>query len=224
MSRYIDVKQGDQEWLDARMGIPTASEFNALVSPSWKVRTGEGPETYLVKKLAERWFGRPLMSWYGGMLEQGSIMESEARPWYEFTYGVRVRPCGFFTTDDGAVGASPDGVFDDGTGIEIKCPAWHTHIKWLLDGGLPKQHAAQVQGSMYVTGTERWQFLSYCRGLPALIVTVERDEQAMAALAEALLAFNERLKAGYERLVQANGGQPPGHSTPETAEARKGRE
>ena len=214
MARYLDVQQGEQEWLDARMGIPTASEFGNLVTPTWKVRKGEMVETYLAKKLAERWFGRPLAAWYGGMMEQGSIMESEARPWYAFTHGVKVEPCGFFTTDDGSAGASPDGLFgepenvaEDG-GIEIKCPEWHTHIKWLLAGGLPAQHAAQVQGTLYVVGCDHWRFLSYCRDLPPLVVDVPRDPQAQEAIAEALAAFNERLAAGYERMCEINGGGP----------------
>ena len=229
MTRYLDVKQGDEEWLDARTGIPTASEFHNLVTPLWKVKTGAAVETYLHKKIAERCMGRAPLDYSGGAMEQGSVREGEALPWYKFAYkkgGVRR---GFWITDDGSVGASPDGVFDDGTGIEIKCPAWHTHVGYRLAGGVPPQYLPQVQGGMYVTGLKRWVFLSYVAPIRRLrkdaderegddrfetkkmeqhVVEVERDPKAMDALAKALAAFNERLRAGYERMVDINGGEP----------------
>jgi Na+/alanine symporter len=57
-----EAGQGSVEWMQARSGIPTASEFDALVTPKWKVKTGDGPKTYLAKKLAEWWLGGPLAS------------------------------------------------------------------------------------------------------------------------------------------------------------------
>ena len=49
--------QGSIEWMQARAGIPTASEFDNLVTPKWEVRTGQMPKTYLARKLAEWWQG-----------------------------------------------------------------------------------------------------------------------------------------------------------------------
>ncbi len=39
--KIVDCKQGSPEWLAARLGVVTASEVGALVSPLGKVRTGE---------------------------------------------------------------------------------------------------------------------------------------------------------------------------------------
>ena len=50
-----DVSQGSLEWLQLRAGVPTASEFDSLVSPTWEIRKGDMPRTYLHKKLAEWW-------------------------------------------------------------------------------------------------------------------------------------------------------------------------
>jgi len=203
-----DVVQGTPEWFQARVGIPTASEFDALITPLWKVRSGEGVESYLSRKLAERWRGEPLPSFGGGATEQGSIREDEAIPWYEFEYGQTIQRVGFVTTDDGKIGCSPDGMFADGSGIEVKCPECPTHVKYLLDGDIPKQYAAQVQGSMFVTGATSWRFLSYCRGFPPLVLSVKRDDEAQMALSRAIDEFNDRLDAAYKRLIEINGGPP----------------
>ncbi|MBE3126653.1 MAG: YqaJ viral recombinase family protein [Acidobacteria bacterium] len=208
--KILDVVQGSGAWLQARSGIPTASEFHNLVTPLGAPKKGETPETYLATKLAERWLGGPLPTTYGGgAMEQGSLRESEAIPWYSLTYGRDVKAVGFVLTDDGRVGCSPDGMFEDGTGIEVKCPATHTHVKYLLNGELPADYTAQVQGSMFVTGAESWTFLSYSRQLPRLVLTVERDAAFVGVLGEALDKFCARLDAGYERLVALNGGKEP---------------
>jgi hypothetical protein len=216
--KIIAVEQRTQEWFQARAGIPTASELDNLVSPTWEIRKGETPKTYLARKLAERWLGYPLQSFGGsGATEQGSIKEEEAIPALEFEYDWKIQRVGFVTTDDGRVGCSPDGLLLDG-GIEVKCPEAHTHVKYLLASDLPKDYATQVQGSMFVTGAEWWKFLSYCRSMPKLLLTIERDPKAQAVLAEALAEFNANLDAKYARLCEINGGPP--HRAPTLAEQK----
>lgn len=207
--RIIDCKQGSDEWFAARCGIPTASEFDALVTPVFKLRTGEGVETYLNRKLAERWSGFVPRDGGSFRMEQGTMLESEARPWYEFESGREIREVGFIVTDDGRCGCSPDGLFVDADeGIEIKCPAPHTQVGYLRGGELPKEYAAQVHGSMFVTGADRWTFVSYSRTLPKFVLVVERDEKAIAAIAEAIAQFNERFDAAWAKLVDINNGPP----------------
>lgn len=205
--RIIDCIQGSDEWLDARLGIVTASELDSLISPLWKARTGDGVKTYLAKKIAERWRGAPLNTYHGGSMEQGSLREDEAFSWYELDRDVTMRKVGFILTDDGKMGCSPDGLMDDG-GIEIKCPEPHTHVGWLLDGELPAEHRAQVHGGMFVTGLPRWTFLSYCRGFPPLVLTIEADPKIQAAIREAAAAFQIRLDEAWAAIETRNGGPP----------------
>jgi hypothetical protein len=207
--QILDLKQGSPEWWQARAGIPTASEFGSLITPLGKARTGQGVETYLHRKLAERWLQGPLPgAYYGGATEQGTLREPEALRWYALTRKRPIKPAGFVLSDDGRIGCSPDGLFADGTGIESKCPDIHTHIGYLLAGGLPAEYVAQVQGAMLVTGAPRWTFLSYSRGLPPLDLVVERDEEFLAALAGALAEFGRRLDEGHARLVALAGRRP----------------
>ena len=203
--------QGSVEWFKLRAGIPTASEFHRLVSPKWKIRTGDGPHTFMCEKLAEKWTGMPLPQMQGfGALEQGTIIEEEARPYFELTTGREIQQVGFITTDDGRIGCSPDGIFADGGGIEIKAPQAHTHVGYLLENAVPEDYLAQVHGSMLVTGAQSWEFLSYRRNFPPLHVTVRRDEQIQTILREALELHLAAFDAAYEKLAATEGSTPAG--------------
>jgi hypothetical protein len=135
-------------------------------------------------------------------MEQGSILEHEAIPWFEFAHDVAIDRVGFCTTDDGRAGCSPDGLIGEDGGIEMKCPLPHTHLKYLLAGTLPADYAAQVHGSMYVTGRKWWMFVSYSRKFPALVIRVERDEKIQEAIKTALDGFNALFDAQMERIAK----------------------
>lgn len=198
--KTIECEQNSSAWLQARCGVVTASEFDHIISPEWKARTGQGVESYLHKKAAERIMGYVAQSFSGGAMEQGSIMESRALPWYEFANNLQIDRVGFCTTDDGKIGCSPDGLIGALSGIECKCPEAHTHVKYLLGGCVPKEYLAQVHGAMYVTGRKEWVFMSYSPFFPPLIIHVLRDEAIQKALHDALTAFVTQLDAAEVRL------------------------
>jgi hypothetical protein len=204
-----DVLQGSPKWLEARMGVCTASEMDAIVSPLGKVREGKGVESYVALKLAEKWRGCPLPSFSGGAMEQGSLRESDALPWFEMWTGIGVKRVGFITTDDGMAGCSPDGLLSDDEGLEIKCPQPPAHVKYLLDGGLPEEYVLQVQTSIYVTGAKEWRFLSYCPGFPKLLLTIDPYPKIQASIRQAVATFSAMMDEGWKRLVELNGGEGP---------------
>ncbi len=211
-----DCQQGTLEWTKLHFGIPTASGLDNLLTPEFELRKGEMPKTYVYKKVAEKLQGRPLidLSASSFMLEQGMIIEEEARPWYALEYDKKIKQVGFCTTDDGRFGCSPDGLIDEsdtcftgleydnreGVGLEIKSPAAHTHVKYLVNGVLPKEYVAQVYGSMFVTGFKKWIFVSYRRGFPALVLEIYRDEKAMAAIERAITVFHHDFKEAMQRI------------------------
>ena len=204
--KIIDVNQNSLEWLVARAGIVTASEFDALVTPKWEPRKGLGVESYLCRKLAEKWIG-PLPSFQTLDMEFGKVLEEEARPWLSFELGQDIKQVGLMTTDDGKIGASPDGVMPD-KGVELKCPEAPNHVKYLMSGKVPDDYLAQVHGSMFVSGFNEWIFCSYNRRFPKLVLTVERDDKIQSVFAEVLPAFIEKLDSAYARLCEINGGPP----------------
>lgn len=207
--KILDHKQGSVDWAIARAGIPTASEFDQFIKPStFELRDGRMVESYLAKKLAERWTGGPLAEFNSWDMEAGQILEEEARPYFELRTGLAVRQVGLCLTDDGRVGCSPDGLLEDGTGLEIKCPRIETHIRYLLRGELPLDYACQVHGSMWVTGASNWTFMSYRRQLPPLLLKIERDNEIQANLTESISRFLEMFDAKFNELAEKHGCLP----------------
>lgn len=193
-----------------RAGIPTASELNALVTPKFAIKKGEGTKTYLAEKVAEAWQGGPLPTFQGYDMETGALQESEARTWFEFAHDAEIKRVGFITTDDGRAGCSPDGLLSDDCGLEIKCPKAETQTRYLLAGVLPEEYEHQVHGCMFVTGFNQWKFISYRRNFPALVLTIERDEAKIAIIREALEMFAAEFDKAMKRMEEINGG--PQHS------------
>jgi len=197
--RIIECEQGTPEWRSARLAIPTASKFGNILTPTGKASTQAAG--YRLKLLAEWLMGQPAEERVTEWMERGAQMESEARAWWEMETGETVTQVGFCLHDDGHYGCSPDGLFAD-CGIEIKCPAPHTHVGYLLGGKLPNDYIPQVQGSMLVTGMAAWHFVSYHPDMPPLRVRVERDEKYLASLADALGQFVHDLARDKRALLE----------------------
>jgi YqaJ-like viral recombinase domain len=195
-----DVSQRTLDWAKLHVGIPTASGFGNLLTPEFKIRDGEMPKTYLYTKIAEKWFGEPLLDLSVFSIEQGEILETEAKPFFELETGRKIIEAGFITADDGLSGCSPDGLLEDDNGLEVKCPSAHVHVKYLVEGKLPKEYAAQVHGSMFVTGRPKWTFVSYRRNFPPFIIEVGREEEIMLRIAEAIRKFHAMIGAAMEVL------------------------
>ena len=201
MKIHDKTVQGSQEWLQLRLGKVTASEADQLVTPLWKIKTGEGPRTLRYRKLAEKATGAPCEEAFESFaMGQGKLLEPEAIAYLELMEGVKVDRVGFVETDDGRAGCSPDGLIGADGGLELKCPRPQKHIQYLMDGVLPPEYAAQVHWSMLVCERPRWTFLSYARGFPPLVVKVERDEAIQATLRAALDTFNAAFDADWKKI------------------------
>lgn len=206
MKIHTGFDQGSLDWLRVRCGKATASEFDSLVNvPSFSIKGGKAPRTYLTKKLAEAWRGEPLPQFNSWQTDHGNIVEENARAFFELEYNCEIQQVSFIETDDGLAGCSPDGLIGEDGGIEIKCPQHPAHVGYLLDGTLPEQYAAQVHGCMYVTGRKWWVFLSYRTGLPPFVLSVKRDEAIQRKIMAALDTFNAEFAAGMAKLKQLAG-------------------
>lgn len=206
-------EQGSPEWFALHVGKLTAGSLDQLISPKrFEVKRGDAQKTLVARKLAEWWRGEPDADTFKNFAtENGLIREPNAIGAFELETGMEVKRVGFIETDNGAYGCSPDGIIVNvpgRAGLEIKCPAIGTHVRYLLAGGVPPEYAPQVWGSLYVTGLPQWWFMSYAVGFPPLIVKVEPDEQKEAAIKEALEAFSLDFEAGKRYLIDLNGGEP----------------
>lgn len=201
MKTFMD-EQGSTGWHQRRLGIVTASEADALLTPLGKIRTGEGVETYLHLKVAERLFGysQAEVNGAGWAADQGQVAEKIAIPFYEAAYDRTVTRVGFCMTDDERAGASPDGLVGEDGGLEIKCAQPPNAVKYLLGGAVPSQYVIQVQFSLWVTKRAWWDFLSFHMALPPLLVRVQPDPFMQSAITDAIGSFNARLDAACAKL------------------------
>ena len=168
------------------------------------------PNTYLHRKVAERWRGEALQSFAGNrQTDQGDMHEEQARKFFASLLEADIEQIGGIESDDGRLWCSPDGLIGESVGLEIKCPNCDTHVGWLLGGGVPEEHMLQVQFSLWVSGFSEWQFLSYCKGFPHLAVRVTPDKDIFDLMTEAVGVFNSRLDLAFAVLVELNGGPPP---------------
>lgn len=200
MMKVHDCEQGSLEWFVARMGIPTASQFDAILTTGRGKAPSETRLTYLRKLAGEILTGEPMQVATSRDLERGKLFENEARNFYNFEHDADPLQVGFVT--NGPKGCSPDSLIGEDGGLEIKVALPHIQIKRLQADELPDEHRAQVQGCMWVCERKWWDFVSYCPKLPLLVVRVERDDDYIENLATEVAKFNDELAATVEEIRQ----------------------
>lgn len=186
----FDVEQNSPEWHRARMGIPTASCFSQILAKG----EGKTRRSYMLKIAGEIITGEPDQSWSGNEhTERGHAMEPEARDLYQFQTGADLRRVGFIR--NGRVGCSPDSLIGDDGGLEIKTKLPHLLIELMLKDEFPREHIAQVQGTLWITEREWWDIAVYYRGIPLFKKRAYRDEKYIQSLATEVDRFNAELDA-----------------------------
>lgn len=194
MLEIFDIEQGGDEWLNARLGIPTASRFATVMAKGDGKTRGE----YMRKLAGEILTGEPSETFSNAHMERGHEMEDEARETYAFISDADIQRVGFIRS--GNKGASPDSLVGASGGLEIKTALPHIQIDRLERNRLPPEHVAQVQGNLWVSEREFWDFMSYWPKLPPLIVRVHRDEPYIKQMAGEIDRFNDELAALIERI------------------------
>ena len=114
--RRTIMEQRSEEWFEARKCRVTGSVVGAILGlNSWM--TADDVMRQMVRQYhgAEREFKGNVATEYGSFHENGAGRD------YELETGNRIEDCGFFVHEDW-LGASPDGLLDNGGLIEIKCP------------------------------------------------------------------------------------------------------
>jgi hypothetical protein len=183
--RVSDAIQGSEEWLETRLGRPTASNFGKLITPTGKASTSA--QGYIDELIAQRITGEIPEFFKSEAMQRGNDLEPVAKSLYEFTYDVDVKEVGLCLHDKYECGASPDGLIGLDGGLEIKCPLPHTHVSYLRGGCIPAKYIPQVQGCLWITEREWWDFMSYHPSMEDLIVRVYRDNAYITKLAEQVI-------------------------------------
>jgi hypothetical protein len=197
--KIIDVEQGSPAFFQARLGIPTASNFHQIITPAKGLYSKQAVK-YAYRLIAERLLNAPMTSeveteW----MTRGKEMEATAASAYEWSNEVETVKVGFIVNDAGTAGASPDRLIKGKpVGLEIKCPSPHVHVGYLL-GGIGDDYRVQVQGQIFIAELDEAHLFSYHDRMPAATVRTPRDEEFIKKLASALDQFNADMFAMLER-------------------------
>ena len=195
----FDVEQGTAQWLALRMGIPTASRFDEIITPA-KMQLSKSCDKYMHELIAER-LGYPKEQTSSGYIDRGSELELKAVKYYELHREVETEAVGFVMRDDRRVGCSPDRFVGTDGLLEIKCPSPHVHVSYLLDeNGIG--YKLQCQGQLWLTGRSYIDTLSYHPNMPPALVRRARDEGCIRQLAAAVDQFCSYVDESQEKLIR----------------------
>jgi len=198
MIRLDGIEQGSPEWFAARVGIPSASNFDKIFTSKGAKSTQS--KAFMNTLLAEFITGEKASVKQTDWMERGIELEADARTAYEFITDESVEETGIVYADElRLISCSPDGLMST-KGLEIKCPSPGVHIGYLIDQKLPTTYVQQVQGSMYVTGLLQWDFMSYHPDMKPVIITVDRDEKLITSIDEIMQDFIETMLEKREQL------------------------
>ena len=196
--RIINCEQGSPEWIEARLGMPTASNFSKIITPSGKLSSS--CEGYLGELLAEWVKGEPFSDFDSEWMERGRLLEPQAFKQYAFLRDMEPKKVGFCLHDEFDAGCSPDALVGEDGLVEFKCPQAGKHLVYLSKDDLPRQYVCQVQGQLWVTKRKWADFISYHPELPMFVFRVEPDEKIQTALDMWVEHFLKELELGKEKL------------------------
>ena len=188
-------EQGSPEWLAARKGVVTASNFSKIVTPKG-LKPSAQADDYMDALIGECYNPNAPDSFGGNIYTRyGTEMEPEARRAFAHATKLDVREVGFCRR--GAIGCSPDGLIFAGdnpiAGLEIKCLQPAGRVKAALSAEIPGNHLMQIHGSLHVTGLDLWYYWTYDPIMGGDLAEVRRD-RTTEALGREVDAFAERYR------------------------------
>jgi putative phage-type endonuclease len=203
-----DLRQGSDEWRQARCGSVGASDAPSVVR---KIKSGgwsADRANLMADKLLERLTGVPVEPYKSPAMLRGAALEEEARLRYALQKNVKVEEVFLFPHPriKGAH-ASPDGYVSTGGLVEIKCPLAAQHLDTILSQTIGNDHIVQMTWQLSCTGKPWCDYVSYNPDFPPAmqlwVKRVERDEARIRELEGEIAAFLRELEQKLDRLERA---------------------
>ena len=141
------AEQRSPEWLDLREQMITASDVASAIGEN----RYESVDAFIKKKvLRTKWAGNAATA-------HGTALEPMVRDMYDQKTGRKSHEIGLVQHREYPwLGASPDGVTEDGLLIEIKCP-----LTRKIEKKVPSYYLPQVQLQLEITDLEECDFVQY---------------------------------------------------------------
>jgi putative phage-type endonuclease len=205
--KILSAPQGSSAWLQARIGLVTASRMPDVMDYLKKGGEGAARRNYRTELIAERLTNRSEDHYVSPEMEFGSEYEPFARAAYEIAQDVMVDQVGMVyhpTIENSA--ASPDGLVADDGCIEIKVPKTANHLKWMQAGIVPAEHQDQCLWVMACAERQFCDFISFDprlpEGLRIFCVRMPRDEERISRMEEEVRKFDAEVTAAADALMQ----------------------
>ncbi len=214
--KVYNFEQYSDEWRDLHLGKITASKFKNIITPGKASSTQH--KLYLEDLAAETVYRVKSASYQSRAMKHGTELEPEARALYTAFYAEgEVKEVGFCRHDacyngltfafSGLIGCSPDGLVGEDGGLEIKCrERIGLHGRVQRKGEILSQDIPQVQGSLWITGRDYWDYMSYFPGTDPAIIRVYPDKDYFKRLDTLMLKAVEKLKRYIKELEEKKNG------------------
>lgn len=182
-----------------RLGIPTASNFDLIITQEGKMGDSRSRKTYLYKLVVERITGEPVKDTFRTeWTDRGLELENEASIEFCKIMNETVQLGEFMATNDGRFGCTPDRILvDRWQAVEIKSPAPWNHVGHIC-AGPGNKYKPQVQGQLMIGEFDCVHFWSYCPGFVPVHIETRPDEKFQARMREYLELFWEDLEKATE--------------------------
>lgn len=197
--------QGSQEWLDARKGCITGSRFKDAREKLKGGAPSKAAMLYAMDLARERCGGSAPSKFQNAAMRTGTEQEPLARMAYEAHTGNLVEEVGFFTTDDGLFGLSPDGLIGDYGVLEIKTMVSSDTLFTAVAEGDLSAYMDQCLGYLWLLGRQWVDLVLWTPdlqplGLDLVIHRIDRNEDAIDALEVDLMHFAGLVKQYEDKL------------------------
>ena len=182
--------QGTEAWLAARRGCITGSRFKDCRDKLKNGQPSKAALCYAYDAARERCGGMAPAKFQNAAMRTGTEQESPARAAYERRTRNLVEEVGFFTTDDGLFGLSPDGLIDDDGVLEIKTMVSSDTLFTAVAEGDLSAYMDQCLGYLWLLGRQWVDLVLWAPDLDHMTIhRITRNEDAIEALESDLVAF-----------------------------------
>jgi len=188
-------------------GSCIADVCSYLTRASGKKKAGDSSakrDDYKREIIVARLTGRHKDHYTTPAMERGTMLEDDARLYYEGATRQMCEPVGFVVHPEYPfTGASADSLVGEDGVLEIKCPLPWNHLEYIEAGDIPEQYMPQMQWEMACSRRKWCDFVSYCPDIPQdnlrfFYRRVERDEALIAKYTEEVLKFEAEIQAFME--------------------------
>lgn len=192
---HEELVQGSDEWLEARLGLLTASEMKHIITPGKLLyATNDKSRSHLFELAAQRISNYIEPSYIGDDMLRGMAEEIDAKQVYS-THYAKTTDCGFITNDKWGftLGYSPDSLVGKYGLIECKSRRQKYQIETIATDEVPAEFTIQIQTGLLVSERAWLDFINYSGGLPMFVKRVMPDKVIQDAIVSAATAFHEQL-------------------------------